>query len=103
MKNIILSIALIALASCGKEPMPDDCTMKLPISFTSSARDANGIMWNLVSLEVTIDCDNDIMNHCGGDLERKYNTPNTRWILMDSFGELVDTIQFEERWGLKCD
>lgn len=108
MKKIILILTTAILVSCGKESIADDCRMLLPTGqmtqmFNGKDRDANGIRWVNVHVEALIYCDNDPYNHCEGELAKLYDTPKTMFIYGPIIGPPIDTVTFEERYGLRCD
>lgn len=107
MKQFVLLISIMAVFSCQKESICENQTLKYPsafytIKFGENTRDSNGIRWNVVELEVTIDCNRDPFDHCAKGKD-ELNTEKTFWIIMNQDAEYVDTIQWEDRYGLICE
>lgn len=103
----LLPILLLTLVACGKEPMIDNCKIVFPgtfetVKFNGSDRDQNGVMWNVTYITGTIYCNDDPFGHCHDDFLAKMNTPNTRWIQGTILGEPTDTIEWDEKYGLRC-
>lgn len=107
MKQFVLLISIMAVFSCQKTSICENQTLRYPglfntIRFGENTRDANGIRWNIVEFEVTIDCNRDHFEHCANGKE-ELNTEKTYWIMINQDYEFVDTIQWEDRYGLICE